>query len=181
MKIFSNLLENLICQRRCNCALSLVAMTHILLDSPAQYSSRFTTVARPRFRTCCRSPSHPRLDIQRSAHSKLKRKPYTKCPESPYPHALHICTQGSRGRREVTCQEHKLSRGHSRGILLPALCVTLGIALGVFSNPALAFTIHQEPENALSFPTWVIHISSVVEWAIAMALVWKYAEVTGMH
>lgn len=44
---------------------------------------------------------------------------------------------------------------------------------------ALALTIHQEPENALSFPTWVIHISSVIEWAIAMALVWKYAEVTG--
>ena len=46
-------------------------------------------------------------------------------------------------------------------------------------NPALAFTIRQEPDNALSFPTWVIHISSVLEWTIAMALVWKYAEVTG--
>ena len=46
-------------------------------------------------------------------------------------------------------------------------------------DPAVAFTIRQEPDNALSFPTWVIHISSVLEWAIAMALVWKYAEVTG--
>ena len=44
----------------------------------------------------------------------------------------------------------------------------------------MALTIHQEPDNALSFPTWVIHISSVIEWGIAMALVWKYAEVSGV-
>lgn len=60
----------------------------------------------------------------------------------------------------------------------------LGLALAAAllplqQNPALAFTIRQEPDNALSFPTWVIHISSVLEWTIAMALVWKYAEVTG--
>lgn len=58
-------------------------------------------------------------------------------------------------------------------LALAPVCVLLRDA------PALALTIHQEPENALSLPTWVIHISSVVEWAIAMALVWKYAQVTG--
>lgn len=42
-----------------------------------------------------------------------------------------------------------------------------------------AAAIHAEPENALSLPTWVIHISSVVEWATAMALMWRYADVTG--
>ena len=60
----------------------------------------------------------------------------------------------------------------------------LGLAAGTFllsGAPAVAFTIHQEPDNALSLPTWIIHISSVIEWAIAMALVWKYADVTGMH
>lgn len=60
--------------------------------------------------------------------------------------------------------------------------LAFGLAFGstlLQSAPAIAFTIHQEPENALSFPTWVIHISSVIEWAIAMSLVWKYAEVTG--
>ena len=35
-----------------------------------------------------------------------------------------------------------------------------------------------EPANALSLPTWVIHVSSLVEWLIAMGLVWEYAEVT---
>jgi len=32
--------------------------------------------------------------------------------------------------------------------------------------------------NALSIPTWIIHVSSVIEWSAAIALVWKYGEVT---
>lgn len=32
--------------------------------------------------------------------------------------------------------------------------------------------------NALSFGTWIIHISSLLEWMVAMALVWRYASVT---
>ncbi|MBF2098320.1 MAG: DUF2499 domain-containing protein [Gloeomargaritaceae cyanobacterium C42_A2020_066] len=33
--------------------------------------------------------------------------------------------------------------------------------------------------HSLSLPTWVIHVSSVLEWAVAMALVWQYAQQTG--
>ncbi|KMZ56091.1 hypothetical protein ZOSMA_99G00210 [Zostera marina] len=33
-----------------------------------------------------------------------------------------------------------------------------------------------EPSNALSLPTWAIHVSSVVEWVTAMLLVWEYGE-----
>ncbi|XP_059661680.1 uncharacterized protein LOC132307823 isoform X2 [Cornus florida] len=36
-----------------------------------------------------------------------------------------------------------------------------------------------EPANALSLPTWAIHVSSVVEWITAMALVWQYGEKSG--
>ncbi|NJM28638.1 MAG: DUF2499 domain-containing protein, partial [Pseudanabaena sp. RU_4_16] len=32
--------------------------------------------------------------------------------------------------------------------------------------------------NALSFPTWIVHVSSVLEWAIAIWLIWVYAKVT---
>jgi len=32
--------------------------------------------------------------------------------------------------------------------------------------------------NALSIPTWIVHISSVLEWLGAMALVWRFAGVT---
>ncbi|KAJ3692677.1 hypothetical protein LUZ60_011772 [Juncus effusus] len=37
----------------------------------------------------------------------------------------------------------------------------------------------QEPSNALSLPTWAVHVSSVVEWITAMALVWQYGEKSG--
>jgi hypothetical protein len=36
---------------------------------------------------------------------------------------------------------------------------------------------HQEPANALSLPTWVIHASSLIEWLVAMSLIWNYADV----
>lgn len=42
-----------------------------------------------------------------------------------------------------------------------------------------AVDLGAEPANALSVPTWAIHVSSLVEWLVAMALVWRYAEVTG--
>lgn len=32
--------------------------------------------------------------------------------------------------------------------------------------------------NVLSIPTWMIHISSVLEWLAAIFLVWGYGEVT---
>ncbi len=33
--------------------------------------------------------------------------------------------------------------------------------------------------HALSIPTWIIHISSVIEWAAAIALIWAYGDVSG--
>lgn len=33
--------------------------------------------------------------------------------------------------------------------------------------------------NALSIPTWIIHISSVIEWMVAIWLIWTYGEVSG--
>ena len=32
--------------------------------------------------------------------------------------------------------------------------------------------------NALSIPTWVIHVSSVLEWTAAIWLIWRYGELT---
>jgi hypothetical protein len=32
--------------------------------------------------------------------------------------------------------------------------------------------------HALSIPTWIIHVSSVVEWIVAIWLIWTYGEVT---
>ncbi|KAE9596797.1 hypothetical protein Lal_00007515 [Lupinus albus] len=36
-----------------------------------------------------------------------------------------------------------------------------------------------EPANALSLPTWAVHVSSVIEWILAMTLVWQYGEKSG--
>ena len=94
-------------------------------------------------------------------------------PERAPGNGLHFADQPVLGSTEQQTTQH---RGSSASIV--ALPLALGSIL-LQSAPAIAFTIHQEPENALSFPTWVIHISSVIEWAVAMSLVWKYAEVTG--
>lgn len=57
---------------------------------------------------------------------------------------------------------------------------SIAMILSLTGSTALAFHgFHAEPANALSFPTWIIHLSSLVEWLVAMGLVWKYAEVTG--
>ena len=32
--------------------------------------------------------------------------------------------------------------------------------------------------QALSIPTWIIHISSVIEWVLAIWLIWTYSEVS---
>ncbi len=40
-------------------------------------------------------------------------------------------------------------------------------------NSLFQFSMH-----ALSIPTWIIHVSSVIEWIAAIWLIWTYGEVT---
>ena len=54
---------------------------------------------------------------------------------------------------------------------------SFALALGAHTaglGPAL-----HEPSNALSVPTWAVHVSSVTEWALAMRLIYAYADVSG--
>ncbi|CAA0838851.1 Unknown protein [Striga hermonthica] len=71
------------------------------------------------------------------------------------------------------------SRRSSDGVAL--LVGAAGIALASIVGPSHAaqYPILSEPSNALSLPTWAVHVSSVVEWATAMALVWRYGEKSG--
>lgn len=49
-----------------------------------------------------------------------------------------------------------------------------------FVEPASSLQLQlHEPSNALSLPTWAVHVSSVAEWVIAMALVWQYGDKSG--
>lgn len=80
-------------------------------------------------------------------------------------------------------------------------CLTLGGIALIAAQPAAAIDLlREEPANALSLPTWAIHVSSVVEWVAAMVwcccvsksadvpsltvaawqgLIWRYGEVSG--
>jgi amino acid transporter len=33
--------------------------------------------------------------------------------------------------------------------------------------------------HALSIPTWIIHVSSIIEWIVAIWLIWTYSEISG--
>ena len=63
--------------------------------------------------------------------------------------------------------------GASAALLVPGI----GIAGSESASALLGW--HAEPANALSIPTWAIHVSSLVEWVIAMGYIWQYAEASG--
>jgi hypothetical protein len=85
-------------------------------------------------------------------------------------------------------RRRKTSLGDIGAALFCALATSSAIfgATEAFAGTEIAETAaiwdstwpHVEPANALSLPTWVIHVSSLVEWLIAMGLAWEYAEVT---
>jgi Protein of unknown function (DUF2499)/Protein of unknown function (DUF3593) len=74
-----------------------------------------------------------------------------------------------------------------------AVACALGPSLGAEAHSGFLFGIgdlsesakfnlpwisHTEPVNALTIPTWAIHFSSVIEYLIAMELVWKFSQIT---
>lgn len=69
------------------------------------------------------------------------------------------------GRPCLPCHQRQLSRVCS--------------ATTVIEPMLTAAMIHMEPANALSLPTWAVHTSSVMEWALAMRLMWTYGDVSG--
>jgi len=51
---------------------------------------------------------------------------------------------------------------------------------GIGNLPPNVWTLgFTEPANALSLPTWVIHVSSLLEWLVAMGLVWRLGTISG--
>ena len=82
-------------------------------------------------------------------------------------------------------------KGHleenSQGFPFKGIAKFVGVTAGVCGVGALAaatalsgsLPLDTEPANALSLPTWAVHVSSVAEWSLAMGLVWKYADHSG--
>ncbi|GAQ85223.1 hypothetical protein KFL_002250030 [Klebsormidium nitens] len=61
------------------------------------------------------------------------------------------------------------------GLAGPAVAAEAG-SVGQPAIGALGALFAEEPANALSLPTWIIHVASVVEWVTAIALVWRYGD-----
>ncbi|KAL0326473.1 UNVERIFIED_CONTAM: Ycf49-like protein [Sesamum angustifolium] len=91
---------------------------------------------------------------------------------------LHI---SAAKRGELTVKGPVLTRFRQSSNAMTILMGAAGIALISLAGPAHAAEspVFSEPSNALSLPTWAIHISSVSEWVTAMALVWQYGEKSG--
>jgi len=105
-----------------------------------------------------------------SAAHRLRRRdsPWARCKASSQRGAApgkRAAAQQEQGRTGCTGTRFAESLGAS-------------CAAWLCSAPAQA-AVHAEPVNALSLPTWAVHVSSTVEWGVAMYLVWRYAEVTG--
>lgn len=74
--------------------------------------------------------------------------------------------------KEAMAMAALLGGGLSIGLVGPA---SAAVDLPLLASSLLL----NEPSNALSLPTWAIHVSSVVEWITAMVLVWQYGEKSG--
>uniref|UniRef100_A0A2N9EWD8 Ycf49-like protein n=1 Tax=Fagus sylvatica TaxID=28930 RepID=A0A2N9EWD8_FAGSY len=85
---------------------------------------------------------------------------------------------------DSTIQNSKTTMGAAALLLGASLTLTQVGPTSAAELPSLlllgsSLQLSTEPSNALSLPTWAIHVSSVVEWIIAMALVWQYGEQSG--
>ncbi|KAL9167355.1 hypothetical protein ABFS82_05G091700 [Erythranthe guttata] len=90
--------------------------------------------------------------------------------------AAKKCNLTTPNKKPVSNQSSKAAIN----ILIGAAGITIislvGPTLAAESSSSLFLN---EPSNALSLPTWAVHVSSVVEWATAMGLVWQYGEKSG--
>ncbi|XP_058104683.1 uncharacterized protein LOC131248420 [Magnolia sinica] len=106
--------------------------------------------------------------------------------KTPFPFSRQIPTKSNRPQKALTTRPTSIHLLNPT----PAIAALLGAGFALASTsaafPDLAAYAAEfpsiplnEPTNALSLPTWAIHVSSVVEWITAMVLVWQYGEKSG--
>ncbi len=94
-------------------------------------------------------------------------------PQQP---AARTCTRRAPGSLAVTGR--RAAPVTAASAVTPA-GVSLAAALALAWPEVAAAALHVEPGNALSVPTWAVHVASVAEWLIAMDLVWRYGNASG--
>lgn len=72
----------------------------------------------------------------------------------------HLC--GAPSSSFSTPKPQKRRRLTSAALLAGG--VGFALATSAFVAPEAALAVLEEPANALSLPTWAIHVSSVIEW-----------------
>ena len=72
--------------------------------------------------------------------------------------------------------QEPLSSSQSTNLFDGALPILVLLAVATTSSQSF---LHPEPANALSLPTWAVHSSSLLEWLLAMKLIWEHAETSG--
>ncbi|KAK7252652.1 hypothetical protein RIF29_36752 [Crotalaria pallida] len=98
-------------------------------------------------------------------------------PKIPFP------SNSSGNGKIVICDDIVIGKPQTKA----KACCVVGASLFQFLSivePASSLPLHlqqqlHEPANALSLPTWAVHVSSVLEWVLAMSLVWQYGEKSG--
>ncbi|GBF92852.1 ycf49 [Raphidocelis subcapitata] len=91
---------------------------------------------------------------------------------------VQVQQQQQREQGETTQQQRRRPRLAAGGLAAFGAAAAVSAALAACPEARAAGLI-AEPANALSLPTWAIHVSSVAEWLIAIGLFWRYAEVSG--
>ena len=96
-----------------------------------------------------------RLRAKPAAHEVARCRPCNTCQHRMSMRRCH--------RRSAIVAAQR--RPFSTAVPGTAAAASAGVLAALLAaDPALAVSLHQEPSNALSLPTWAIHISSVVEW-----------------
>eukprot|EP00438_Fugacium_kawagutii_P009312 Skav234530 [mRNA] locus=scaffold2556:149566:151429:- [translate_table: standard] len=92
-------------------------------------------------------------------------------------------------RGALTGDKNLADNSTARGIAafwIIAVIATLAVGVSLGFGPHTPFLaglgamdFPQEPVNALSIPTWIVHWSTVFEFLLAMSLAWTYADAVG--
>ena len=131
--------------------------------------------------------------VQRGAHLAAQHQPrHSRVTQPRLPagcsskRSMSVCRSRADGDAELRQQSERNAAANNEPRLSndAAAAVFTMVAIAALlshGSPAEAagLLVREEPANALSLPTWAIHVSSVIEWIAAMGLVWRYAEVTG--
>ncbi|XP_012833599.1 PREDICTED: uncharacterized protein LOC105954475 [Erythranthe guttata] len=91
--------------------------------------------------------------------------------------AAKKCNLTTAPKKSVSTESNQSSKAIN--ILIGAAGITIISLVGPTHAAESSSLFLNEPSNALSLPTWAVHVSSVVEWATAMGLVWQYGEKSG--